>query len=184
MTRLSAVHRRLGLVMLTIAAIALTAAGARAQDEKHPTPSPGVVNPPAAHAATSALRSGPPAPADLTPVPPAPGVALLKKPVLTPMMSEVMTLLATQDTKLAALAERQKHATTPDEALAVQKEIQALKIGTEVSVMRIQANYARREGRAQDAARLEAAVEALTSPPRVHAPADRAVPTRTDSPQR
>ena len=184
MTRLSSLHRPLSLVILTIAAAVLTAVGARAQDEKRPTPTPGVVSPPAVRAATSALKSGPAVPGDLTPAAPAPVVAVLKKPALTPMMSEVMTLLATQDGKLAALAERQKHATAPDEALAVQKEIQALKLGTEVSLMRIQANYARREGRAHDAARLEAAIESLVSPPRVLAPADRAIPARTDSPQR
>ena len=169
--------RRVLLALIALSLLTLCAAGSFAQEEKKPTPSAGPAPAPAAAAAQKSAA----APANAA-EPAAPTVTF-KKPAQSPMITELMALLAGQDEKLADLAARQKKATTGDEAIAVQREIQELKLGTEISMLRIQATYARREGRTADADRLDGVVRDLVSPPKLGVPSNRPAPVRTDSPR-
>jgi hypothetical protein len=81
------------------------------------------------------------------------------------MMTEIRALLADEHRTLVALNERFRRTTDPAAALALQREIAQLKFGTEIALLRVQARYARAEGRPSVAAHLENAIRELESPP-------------------
>lgn len=83
---------------------------------------------------------------------------------LSPMMVEIEAALSSADRSVAELATRLAAARSRTEAHAIQRDIERAKVGAEVSVLRIQAAYARREGRPEVAARLEAEAEQLQRP--------------------
>ncbi|MBM4131438.1 hypothetical protein FJ250_10520 [bacterium] len=64
----------------------------------------------------------------------------------------------------------------PAAALAIQREIEALQVATELDILRIQAAHARRQGREADAKLLEAAIAEALAPVRPDAPAPRPTP--------
>jgi hypothetical protein len=97
------------------------------------------------------------------------------------MMAEMQAVLAAERERVAELRLRGDKAATPDEAVAIQREIERVKFDTEISLLRVQAKHARAAGRTQVAARIEAAINELLSPPKPAAPADRPVPTREDA---
>ena len=172
--------RRVRIASIVAPLLMLSAAVVFAQDVKKATPSAGEV---AAPAAVAPAKSGPAAPDAVGPQVALPNAPAIKKPAPSPMVAEMIALLATQDQKLADLGARQGKARTNEEALAVQREIQDLKQGTEISLLRIQATYARREGRVQDADRLEATIRDLVSPPKLNSASARPAPVRTDQPR-
>jgi len=87
------------------------------------------------------------------------------------MMVEIESALAAGEKTVAEAAARLPAAKTRTDALAIQREIERAKIATEVSVLRIQAAYARREGRPETAAKLEADAELMLRPRPRMAPA-------------
>jgi hypothetical protein len=165
--------------LLLFTAVMLVALCAHAQAPAKDSPAAGAVAP---ASAAAPLHSQAATPEGATPGAAPVGPAAMVKPPMSPMVSEMMSLLQANDEKLAALGARLKAARTTDEALAAQKEIQELKQGTEISLLQIQATYARREGRTQAAEKLEATIHDLQSPQRIAAtPANRPAPVRSDN---
>jgi hypothetical protein len=135
--------------------------------------------------AIDAASPAPVAPGSVQPAAPegaAPAPAV-QAPVrrLSPMMAEMQTVLAAENEKLAELRQRVRSAPTPDEALAIQRDIERLKFETEVSLLRVQAKHARAAGRTEVASRIEMAIAELVHPPKPVAPAARPVPVREPS---
>jgi len=84
---------------------------------------------------------------------------------LSPMDTELMGVLDQEKAALAQLRLRFRATRDHREALAIQREIERLKVGTEVALLRIQADYARRQGRLATAQELEAAIHDILNPP-------------------
>ena len=127
------------------------------------------------------LCAAPPAPGHAAEVsaPPAPGVANTVKPGA--MMTEIHALVADERRSLAALNERFHRTTDQAAAIALQREIAQLKLGTEIALLRVQARYARAEGRLAVAAHLDDAIRELESPPVPPQTAVRPSPTSAET---
>lgn len=102
---------------------------------------------------------------------------MTKRP-LSPLMIELRAVTDAEAVQVAALRERVAKAATPDEAIALQREIEKVKFDTEVALLRVQAKHARAGGRTEVAMRIEAAISELLNPPRIAAPAARPAPSR------
>ena len=92
---------------------------------------------------------------------------------LSPRMAEIRALIDAQSRGLRELSAAYAAAASHAEALEVERRVQELKLNTEVEIFRVQARYAVAEGRTADAAKAEAAIEALLAPPvrvRIEAP--------------
>lgn len=111
------------------------------------------------------------------PTPPAPQVASTVKPGA--MMTEIRALIADEHRTLAALNERFRRTTDDATAITLQREIAQLKLGTEIALLRVQARYARAEGRLSMAAHLDEAIHDLESPPLPQPTTTRPSPTAT-----
>ncbi len=92
----------------------------------------------------------------------------------SPMMVEIRAVLETEQTQLAALQERFDGAADAGEALAIEREIEQLKVGTEFRILQIQAEHARIAGHIDQAIEIERAIEEMTNPPVQQAPRPRA----------
>ena len=93
---------------------------------------------------------------------PAPSAATARVPA--PMMAEIEAALATGEKTVEGLTARLATARTRPEIQTLHREIESAKRMTEVSVLRIQAGWARREGRIEIALRLESEAESLLRP--------------------
>lgn len=165
--------RRVLVAAIAVAAL-LSVSLALAQEPQAPAPTGGKAD------AVEATKAAPVAPASaLVPAPEtaAPAPAVSARP-LSPMLVEMQTVIAAEQEQLAALRTRVAKASSPEEALALQREIEKLKFDTEVSLLRVQAKHARTAGRTEVATRIEAAISELVNPPKVKAPAARPVPSR------
>ena len=110
---------------------------------------------------------------------PAPGIAATAKP--SAMMTEIRALIADEHRSLTALNERFRRTTDPAAAIALQREIAQLKLGTEIALLRVQARYARAGGRLAVAAHLDDAIRELESPPVPPQTAVRPSPTSAET---
>ncbi len=97
---------------------------------------------------------------------------------LSPMGLEMQQVMDKEKEALAGLQARFAAARDAAAALAVQREIERLKVETEVALLRIQAGYARRAGQLEAAQRIEAAIEGILNPVKPQAPAKRQVAPR------
>jgi hypothetical protein len=95
---------------------------------------------------------------------------------LSPMLQDIKVLWEARQAERAALEERFRTAGDEATALAIQREIEELMVQTELSILRIQADHARREGRIADAEKIEAAITEMTSPPQLPPPPERPAP--------
>ncbi len=95
---------------------------------------------------------------------------------MSPMVTELFAAMDGQRTRVRAL--RAELAGTRDSrrALELQRSIALAKRDLELQLLRIQAGHARREGRLQVAAGLEAAITALTAPAETREPSPRPAP--------
>lgn len=123
---------------------------------------------PAAIAAILFAAAAPAAASEPTLAEGQPGPAALPAPAATsPMVAEVLADLQDHQERIAAVLG--ELATTADRgrALALQREVAALKREAEAGMLRIQAGHARRGGQVELAEGLEAAVRSLeaASPP-------------------
>jgi hypothetical protein len=82
----------------------------------------------------------------------------------SPMALEMNTLLEDERVALRDLQARYRSAADPATALDAQRRIEQLKVNTEIGLLRIQASWARREGRAEQASHLEKAIEEILHP--------------------
>jgi hypothetical protein len=85
-------------------------------------------------------------------------------PERSPFAREVARRIESEGRALVELHRRFEAAKDTPTALAIQQEIEALKRETEVFLLRLQAERARREGRPELAARIEQAIETITNP--------------------
>lgn len=87
----------------------------------------------------------------------------------TPLMAAIDAVLQAEHAQVAELAAQL--ATAPDDAtaLALHRAIEQAKGDTQVRVLGLQAEFARREGRIEDAQRIEEAIAAMG---RIDVPAD------------
>jgi hypothetical protein len=93
----------------------------------------------------------------------APARVIPKRP-RTPMDVELFAVLDRQREALAALRTRFREAKDDRTALAVQREIDRVKRDSEISLLRVQADWARRAGRIEAASQIEAAIEQILHP--------------------
>jgi len=93
---------------------------------------------------------------------------------LTPMMQEIFAAWDAHVIAVKALEARLEGVTDHREAMALQREIESARDGVELTILRIQARYARQEGRLEDAAAIEEAVATMTAPRPVAQPVERA----------
>ena len=135
---------------------------------------------PAAASAQSSVAAETPAPAATATVSLAPVAPTMESLVpadrMSPMVTELFAAMDGQRTRVRAL--RTELAATRDSrrALELQRSIALAKRDLELQLLRIQAGHARREGRVQVAAGLEAAITALTAPAETREPAPRPAP--------
>ena len=92
----------------------------------------------------------------------------------SPIALEMQKVIDEERQALVELRARFAAARGPG-AIEIQREIERLKAGTEISLLRIQASWARRQGRLEIAREIEAAIEATLHP---HAPAAAVAPAR------
>lgn len=99
------------------------------------------------------------------------------QPRLTPLMAELLQLVELEQSQLAEI--RRSLGATSDRShrLELERRIEAIKFETELSLLRVQATYARREGRVSLAEKLEASIRLMSAPPAPGVPIERPAPT-------
>lgn len=130
-------------------------------------------------AGMAAVAGGNPGPAaSAAPVPEVAETAATAAPraqeSLTPCQQAIRELLEREATQLAELEARLPAAADAPAFLALQRQIEQVKQATELQVMRTQAEFARREGRVEQAEQIEAALAEMSAPRQPSAPAGRA----------
>lgn len=86
-------------------------------------------------------------------------------------------VLAEQQGKVEALADRLSNATRSEDRLALEKEIEQEKLATSRRLLQLQLDFATRDGDQERIAKIQAAIEAWDAPAPVYAPVERPVPT-------
>jgi len=94
---------------------------------------------------------------DVTPV--------IPERALSPMMVEIEAALAAGDAAVAALTERAAQAADETSRMAVMVQIAAQKQATELTILGIQADHARRAGNEALAVQINAEMNLITNPP-------------------
>jgi len=163
-------------MMLGVVACAALAVPARAETPKATQPTTAAASAATARGAAPALPENRAeiAAYDLDTL--AAPVVRVRRP--SPMDQEVRKVLEDERKTLTDLRARFAAASNPEAALQVQREIEQVKVGTEVALLRVQATFARREGRLEHARRIEAEIEEVLNP---RTPAA-ATPTRRIAP--
>ncbi len=92
---------------------------------------------------------------------------------LSPCQQAIRALLDREAAQLAELDARLPGAADEGAVLALQREIEQVKQETELQVMRVQADFARREGRTAQADQIEAALAEMAAPRPAVAPVER-----------
>ncbi|MBK9305031.1 MAG: hypothetical protein IPM94_14470 [bacterium] len=105
------------------------------------------------------------------------GVAPADEEVRTARRAAFQSVVAEQDTRIAALAARLRDVAGTEESLAVQREIEQLKRATGLRLLELQLEMARTDGDAGRAAGIEAAITAWDAPQPAPQPVDRPTPT-------
>ena len=80
---------------------------------------------------------------------------------LKPMLREIHYLLVRERLEVQALEAELESLRDPIAALELQRRISDLKESTEIEILQVQASYARREGRLQQAAEIDDVVKTL-----------------------
>jgi hypothetical protein len=124
----------------------------------------------------AADQVGPPVPIRASGAQEDAGKAARPSAKLTPMMEEIQAAVQTTREAVADLADRFRAATDETEALELARAIRCVKLDGRIEVLRIQLRYARQDGRDETVAKLEAAIERMTVPPRSGQPIPRPAP--------
>ncbi len=102
-------------------------------------------------------------------------------PAPTPLMVEIQAVFADERARVAELEARLTPSLDEGAALALRHQIEQIKIETELNILRLQAEHARREGRDEQAAAIDAAVAEMLSPRPAGVPSERPAPVRSGS---
>jgi hypothetical protein len=94
--------------------------------------------------------------------------------VLSPLMQEITAAWKAHEVVVAALEQELAATADATAALALQRQIESARAQVEVEILTIQARHARRNGRADVAAELEAAIGQLSAAPARGIPVPRA----------
>jgi hypothetical protein len=94
----------------------------------------------------------------------------------SPMMREIIAAWEASQVAVAAVEQQISATTDPMAALALQRQVEEMREQVEVELLRIQARYARQEGRLDDAAQIDAAIAEMTAPRPRGVPVDRPLP--------
>ena len=131
-------------------------------------------------ATTARAEAGRSAPATATPAagPDSAPVAVVRAPARppSPMMLEIRAALDREREQIEGLRLRLRGASNAREALALERQVERVKLDTEIAILRIQADAARRAGRTALAARIDAAIGGLLAPPAPATPVARPAP--------
>lgn len=103
-----------------------------------------------------------------------------RRPV-NPLYPRIAAMLETEREQLAALRTRKAGTRDDEMAMAIQREIEQIKTQTELGILRLQAEHARKQGKAAVAEGIEAAIRQMTQPAQRLQPMSRPAPA-TDSP--
>lgn len=173
-TGLAALALAAGLALASLAFAAERATPKASGPAKQPPPAAPMPNLPENAEEIGALKGENPA---------APTVTRRPAKQLTPMMAEILAYIEARDLAMATKMQQQKLAKTDAAgALAAQAELQAMKQETELEVLRIQVRWARKDGRNDDAAKLEATIDQILNPKVPVATEKRPAPTSSTSP--
>jgi hypothetical protein len=86
-------------------------------------------------------------------------------PLLSAQMRDIQEALQLQNISLAELAEQFRTSTNEDDALAIQKQIQQVKMDTELQILKLQLLHAKRDNRSPEIIEnLEQAILLVTEP--------------------
>ena len=102
-------------------------------------------------------------------------------PALTPLMAEIQAVLADEQTRVAELEARLSSSLDEGAALALRRQIEQIKVETELNILRLQAEHARRAGQDEQAAAIEAAIAEMLSPRPAGVPSERPAPIQNGS---
>jgi hypothetical protein len=102
-----------------------------------------------------------------------PAATGLNRAALSPMMQEILEAWDAHAAAIAVLEQRIEATTDATDAIALQQEIESLRRQVEIQILGIQAHHARLAGRLEQAAEIEAAIEAMTAPPPEAIPVER-----------
>ncbi len=97
--------------------------------------------------------------------------ALEAQDLKLPMMNEIRVVMDVSRGEVSELALRAANTTDSTANQAIQQEISAIKLQTELDILAIQVRYARSAGNVELAERIEASIAAIISPPAPTAPA-------------
>lgn len=86
-----------------------------------------------------------------------------------PLYERIAAVVEAELVAAADLQARIAAATDDEELAALQRELETLKKQTRVTILQLQADHAREQGRLEQAAEIEAAIETLRNPPRLPA---------------
>lgn len=158
--------RRLGFILAVLAAPALIAAAAGPASTQRAAPDQAATVAPRPDAAPPPEAAEAPGPA------PAPAV----KPPRSAMMVEIEALFEAARIRVEEL--RAQAAAAPDAMafLELQRQIERLHRDTELAILQVQADHARRAGHEEAARRIEAAIALAQEPPPVARRAARPAP--------
>jgi hypothetical protein len=163
---------------------ALTVPVVRPRAAEQPGSAPVVIAAPAAE--VTPLTTGPipgdagseiPASAGTDSLSRSPAVAFpLAHGPLSPMMAAIKAAWEENEAERARLTDAVNRAPNARDALRAQRELESALRGFELRLLRIQADFARLEGRTEQAKQIEAAIERIVNPPAPRRAVERPAP--------
>jgi hypothetical protein len=97
-------------------------------------------------------------------------------PQLKPMTMEINAVLEQSRLQVATLQDRFDNEPNAEAAVAIVRQIEQLKINTELDILRVQVRYARTAGNVELAQQIEASLTQMTTPAPRREPVDRPAP--------
>ena len=103
---------------------------------------------------------------------------LIKNPITRPatVAASITALIEAEGEQLRVLTRRLDATRDSDAAMGIQREIEQVKVQTELSILRLQSEHARRAGRIAVADRLDAAIREMVEPRPAMTPVSRPAP--------
>jgi len=104
---------------------------------------------------------------------------------LSPLHQRIQAVLQAEQVKAVSLLDRIARAHDNSQLVQLQRELEALKRDTEIEILRLQADYAREQGRIDQAVEIEAAIATILNPPHnLRSDDDPARPDKAERPGR